>query len=664
MNLKEGSKKFLSVLIIISLVLTLNFLFFGVKRVSADDDEYVTIINNPEGNEGGWNFGSWAYKDNYFRAFVYRTKTHKYYNYRFSLDGRIIESVKVGVKGCVACISGLGNDDVKVSVSWDGGFNWSEWQTVDLKAGCWNETLTWLDFSGATSWTPDKLKDSNFRVKIKHKKEGNWLETVYLNWIPVKVTYSPSADLEIEKSGPSEIIAGNELTYTITVTNNGPDTAQGVELTDTLPSEIENATFECSTDGTNYTSGGNWTGSYTLSNPLPPNSSFYIKITGTVDPSTSDNTTLSNAATVTSTTKRTDGSDNNISDEVDTTVKTEADLLSTKIDDTDPVVAGEILTYTITVKNNGKSDAWGVTLTDNMPTEILNPEYSLDNGSTWTSFSGNLTLSLGTMTPNSSKVILIRGTVDPSTSNNSTITNTASVSSNTDDPDTDNNSDKEETTVTTQADLSVTKTILNPTTYIEDDITYHIVVTNNGPSYAQNVEVTDLLPSGLVYKSCVVSQGTYNYNTGKWNIGTLANDSTVTLDITVRIEDYNPVTNTATVTSDTTDPIPGNNASSVTIDTEDPFIKGIAPRVGYFEFFIRRDTKRWLLRIPDKEYTTGWIRFAHFSERYGTLRGIYINTRTGISLDLHVDYRTGRYELNYIDRGAGIIIKIEGEYNN
>ena len=277
MNLKEGSKKFLSVLIIISLVLTLNLLFLGVKKVSAD--EYVTIINNPEGNEGGWNFGSWAYKDNYFRAFVYRTKTHKYYNYRFSLDGRIIEKVEVGVKGYVSYFFGVANDDVQVSVSWDGEeteTNYSDWKTVDLGSSILNESTTWLDFTSATSWTPDKLKDGKFIVRIKHVKVKPYKETVFLNWIPVRVTYSPSADLEIEKSGPSEIIAGNELTYTITVTNNGPDTAQGVEVTDTLPSEIENATFEYSTDGTNYTSGGDWNGSYTFldsnsnSIPLPP----------------------------------------------------------------------------------------------------------------------------------------------------------------------------------------------------------------------------------------------------------------------------------------------------------------------------------------------------------------------------------------------------------
>jgi uncharacterized repeat protein (TIGR01451 family) len=43
------------------------------------------------------------------------------------------------------------------------------------------------------------------------------------------------ADLAVTNSAPSTILSGTDLTYSITVTNNGPDTAKAVTLTDTIP---------------------------------------------------------------------------------------------------------------------------------------------------------------------------------------------------------------------------------------------------------------------------------------------------------------------------------------------------------------------------------------------------------------------------------------------
>lgn len=46
-------------------------------------------------------------------------------------------------------------------------------------------------------------------------------------------------DLGITKSNsPDPVIAGNMLTYTIVVTNSGPDTAVNVQVVDTLPAGV------------------------------------------------------------------------------------------------------------------------------------------------------------------------------------------------------------------------------------------------------------------------------------------------------------------------------------------------------------------------------------------------------------------------------------------
>src|SRR5205823_2700999 len=49
------------------------------------------------------------------------------------------------------------------------------------------------------------------------------------------ITSTPTADVTVSMSGPSTAVAGNQITYTITVTNPGPSAAQSVQLTDDVP---------------------------------------------------------------------------------------------------------------------------------------------------------------------------------------------------------------------------------------------------------------------------------------------------------------------------------------------------------------------------------------------------------------------------------------------
>jgi uncharacterized repeat protein (TIGR01451 family)/LPXTG-motif cell wall-anchored protein len=51
----------------------------------------------------------------------------------------------------------------------------------------------------------------------------------------VTTTVGAAADLQLVKTGPKSVVAGELLAYTITVTNNGPDTATSVVVTDPIP---------------------------------------------------------------------------------------------------------------------------------------------------------------------------------------------------------------------------------------------------------------------------------------------------------------------------------------------------------------------------------------------------------------------------------------------
>ena len=436
---------------------------------------------------------------------------------------------------------------------------------------------------------------------------------------------------------PESLRAGDYITYRIIVFNYGPSDAPEVSLRLILralgqPTYLQDPTFIYSTDGENWIDGGEWTGSFmfpgslkAIEDPgdLDSGPCFYINITGRIDPSLPDGSTLFCTFLASSPAENPDYQWNN-GGVVATNIYTEADLSVEKIDDTDPVIAGETLTYTITITNSGPSYARNVILTDDIPDEIENPEFryriSSNGGTTWGDWSDwsswSSPYNLGTLPDGEKFEVEIRGRVDPSTPEGTTIHNEASVSSDAEDPYIDNNTDTENTDVITRADLSITKTLSKDTNLIETEIEYTIVVKNNGPSYARNVKVDDKLPEGLEFVSYSCDRGTYDSQTGVWSIGDMADGEEETLKITAKVRDYNPITNTAEVITDTTDPDQTNNkaVSNKVIDVEDPLIKGTDTREGYFEFFVNRENKTWLLRIPDKGYTTGWMSFDSFND--------------------------------------------------
>jgi uncharacterized repeat protein (TIGR01451 family) len=114
------------------------------------------------------------------------------------------------------------------------------------------------------------------------------------------VCSAPTADLSITKTAsPDPVTTGDDLTYTVTVTNNGPDPATSVIVTDNLPAET---TFvSCSSTGGGVCGGSsnNRTVTFEL---LPSGASETITFVANVKCSVADGTVISNTATVSSST--------------------------------------------------------------------------------------------------------------------------------------------------------------------------------------------------------------------------------------------------------------------------------------------------------------------------------------------------------------------------
>src|SRR5262245_14285135 len=172
------------------------------------------------------------------------------------------------------------------------------------------------------------------------------------------------ADLAVVKTGPASVTAGTDILYTITVTNNGPDDAQNVTVTDAVPPNTTFAQFDSISQGSALFVGA--TNLVTISfGTIAAGGSANLVFEVTVIATTANGTVINNTATAVSSTADSDPTNN--ADTTATTVTNQADLAVTKTDAPDPVNAGDSLTYTVTVTNNGPNDAPGVNVTDTLP---------------------------------------------------------------------------------------------------------------------------------------------------------------------------------------------------------------------------------------------------------------------------------------------------------
>jgi uncharacterized repeat protein (TIGR01451 family) len=369
---------------------------------------------------------------------------------------------------------------------------------------------------------------------------------------PTTVT---APDLAVTKSHVGNFVVGQNGVYTITITNIGTAPTTGTITAIDLPPGM---TFVSGT-------GPGWACSPTPPtitcvnhDPLPPGGSTVITLTVYVTPSAYPGGV--NTVTV-STPNDTDPSNDTYDDPTD--VDPVADLRLTKVVDNPNPSLGDTIIYTVTVTNDGPNTATNVEVTDQIPAGLTFVSATPSQGS-YNPVTGIWTV--GTLNNGASATLIIQAIV----SSLGTITNTAEVTASDQlDPDsTPNNNDPNEddqATVTTPAqlaDLSLQKTVDNPTPGVGSTITFTITVQNNGPNTATNVAVQDQLPAGLTLVSATPSQGSYNPVTGVWAVGTLANGATATLTLVATVNAPGVITNIAEVIGvDQPDPdsVPNNN---------------------------------------------------------------------------------------------------------
>lgn len=206
------------------------------------------------------------------------------------------------------------------------------------------------------------------------------------------------------------------------------------------------------------------------------------------------------------------------------TVTASPDLQITKTVNNPTPYVGSNVTFTITVTNNGPGNATGVSVTENIPSGYTLVSATPSTG-TWSA----PTWTIGNLANGASVTLVIVATVRAT----GAYANTVSVTGNQPDPVPGNNTDTETPTPVPVSDLQIVKTVNNPTPTVGTNVTFTLTATNNGPSNATGVVVTDSIPSGYTLVSATPSTGAWNAPT--WTIGNLANGASATLIIVATV---------------------------------------------------------------------------------------------------------------------------------
>lgn len=390
------------------------------------------------------------------------------------------------------------------------------------------------------------------------------------------------ADLSITKTVSStNPTVGSLVTFTIIVTNGGPQDNTGVEVTDLLPSGYTYNNFTLSTGAYNPT-----TGVWTVGNLV--NGKFEtLQITARVNASgnytNSTEITAADLPDPDSTPNNGNTTEDDYSSATTVPIYQSSDLSLTKTVNNATPLVGTLVTFEVIVTNNGPQDNTGVQIKDLLPSGYALNEYTISTG-TYNSTTGIWTV--GNLINGKSETLQIIATVNPS----GDYTNIAEITA-ADLPDSDSTPNNGITTeddyaavsttpINKSSDLSLSKIVNNATPVVGSVDTFEIVVTNSGPQDNTGVQVTDLLPSGYTYSGFTVSTGTYNPTTGIWNIGNLNNGKSETLQITAIINPTGNYVNSAEITAaDLPDPDSTPNNGVTTEDDYDtaftvPILRG------------------------------------------------------------------------------------------
>lgn len=318
---------------------------------------------------------------------------------------------------------------------------------------------------------------------------------------------------------------GDNVTYTVTVTNDGIGDANNVVITDVLDKGLKflNATGNFTYDEKTGTI------TWTVDLDKGETKTFNVNVTVLGYGVLPNTVAVGNKTAV-----------RNI---------TVPEIITVKEVNSSAIHIGDEITYTITVSNSGKINATNVVIRDILPEGLK--FINASNGGVYDPVTGIITWILN-ITANSTVDL----TVDVCVNKSGNITNTVNVGNKT------SNCTIESGDI---VDLEIHIVADKSEIYVGDNIVYTVTVINNGPSDAINTIANILIPNALSMFSYNATKGTFDITSGNWSIGNLTNGEKVVLTFVAKALNEGNSTVYVNVTSETFEVIMENNYDNVTV---------------------------------------------------------------------------------------------------
>ena len=318
---------------------------------------------------------------------------------------------------------------------------------------------------------------------------------------------------------------GDNVTYTVTVTNDGIGDANNVVITDVLDKGLKflNATGNFTYDEKTGTI------TWTVDLDKGETKTFNVNVTVLGYGVLPNTVAVGNKTAV-----------RNI---------TVPEIITVKEVNSSDIHIGDEITYTITVSNPGKINATNVVIRDILPEGLK--FINASNGGVYDPVTGIITWILN-ITANSTVDL----TADVCVNKSGNITNTVNVGNKT------SNCTIESGDI---VDLEIHIVADKSEIYVGDNVVYTVTVINNGPSDAINTIANILIPNALSILSYNATKGTFDITSGNWSIGNLTNGEKVVLTFVAKALNEGNSTVYVNVTSETFEVIMENNYDNVTV---------------------------------------------------------------------------------------------------
>lgn len=351
------------------------------------------------------------------------------------------------------------------------------------------------DFTGISTLVVADRAGGQASVYFTADVEVDGISTEAFMRIDVQVEAGDPGDLALSVTDIPDPVTtiGDSISYSVLVTNLSPANATNVVVTTTLDA---NVVFNPSSDPIAVHDGSPTGGVVTAAiGSMAPDElqSFTIVV------DTTQEGTVTSTHVVSGDEPDPDTSNNSVV--TDTEVAVSADLSVSIVDTRDPVVdPNGSISYMVETSNFGPSEATGVTVTMTLDgTTVFNAAMSdavaVHDGSP---MGGVITADLGNIPVGGDNTFLV--VVD--TTAQGLISATATAAGNEADPNSDNDSETEETLYELSADLSITMSDSpDPVVGLGGTITYMVDVMNSGPSDATAVVATINLDSSTTFVS-------------------------------------------------------------------------------------------------------------------------------------------------------------------